>query len=416
MPTPLIEFKEVTKRFGDMTVLDRINLSIFEGEITTVVGKSGVGKSVLLKHIIGLLEPDEGTILFKGQPVDRMNREERGAFMGQISYMFQNNALFDSMTVYENVALPIRYERNRPKDLHEKIMEQLHRTELEDAKDKYPAELSGGMQKRVALARALITQPHIVLFDEPTTGQDPIRKNAILSMIAKYQRHYRFTAVLISHDLPDVSFISDRILALYEGKVIFQGSPEEFDDFDHPFRREFIQSLESLEEELNGLYSKGHFKFRYQMELHPNHQPESFALAVFRLQEMDHIIDRLGHLTCHHLIQNIAEFITRHFSEIGAFSARFDVDQYVTVMPYSDMAEAEQMIERFAADFKQNGIAHLNETIQDAGTCDSQVHTALLSGLVQGKPQMELSDVIAEAEQNQKKIAEFDIFCRRGTL
>jgi phospholipid/cholesterol/gamma-HCH transport system ATP-binding protein len=413
MTGPLIEFKEVTKRFGDLTVLDRVNLSIFEGEITTVIGKSGVGKSVLLKHIIGLLEPDEGCILFKGQPVTRMNRKHRDAFMGQISYMFQNNALFDSMTVYDNIAMPLRYERSRKRDIHERVMEQLRRTELEDAKDKFPAELSGGMQKRVALARALITRPNIVLFDEPTTGQDPIRKNAILGMIAKYQRQYRFTAVLISHDLPDVSFISNRILAIYEGKVIFQGTPEMFDDFDHPFRREFIRSLESLEEELNGLYSRAHFKFRYQMELHPNHQPETFAVAVFCLQEMDDIIDKLGHLTCQNLIQNMVAFINRHFSEIGAFSTRYDIDRYVTVMPYSEQSEAAQMIQSFAADFIQNGISHLNEQIQAAGTCNSQVHIELFSGLTQGKPQTELSEIIAEAEQHQEKIAEFDIYCRR---
>lgn len=189
MRTPLIEFRDVTKRFGTKTILDRINLQIYENQITTIIGKSGTGKSVLLKHIIGLLQPDEGVILFNGTPVNDMKRGEWDRYRSHISYLFQDNALFDSMTVFENVALPLKETTNLGKrEIAQRVMTRVEQTELTEVADKYPSELSGGMQKRVALARALVTDPQIVLFDEPTTGQDPIRKNVILSMIAHYRR------------------------------------------------------------------------------------------------------------------------------------------------------------------------------------------------------------------------------------
>jgi phospholipid/cholesterol/gamma-HCH transport system ATP-binding protein len=235
---PIIEFKNVTKRFGKRTILDRVNLQIHEGQVTTIIGKSGEGKSVLLKHIIGLLRPEEGSVLYRGKPIENMKRREWNAYLGQISYMFQSNALFDSKTVYENVAMPLRkYTELSKRQVREKVMARIEQTELTEVAHKYPSELSGGMQKRTALARALVTDPKIVLFDELTTGQDPIRRNMILGMIAEYKKKFGFTAVLISHDIPDVFFISNRILALYRKKIVFQGTPEAFEDFDHPFCR-----------------------------------------------------------------------------------------------------------------------------------------------------------------------------------
>src|SRR5512139_3829591 len=268
MKTPLIEFRNVTKRFGENIVLNEVNLKIYENEITTVIGKSGTGKSVLLKHVIGLMNPDEGTILFKGKPIKVMKNGEWDECRAQISYMFQNNALFDSMTVFENIALPLRQTtRMSEQTIERKVKARMEQTELTDAAGKYPSELSGGMQKRVALSRALVTDPKIVLFDEPTTGQDVIRRNAILSMIAEYQRMFRFTAVLISHDIPDVFFISNRILAINEAKIIFQGTPAEFEQFQHPFMDEFVKSIEGLQEHLTGIQSRRQFRIRNQMGL-----------------------------------------------------------------------------------------------------------------------------------------------------
>ncbi|MGD8760820.1 MAG: ATP-binding cassette domain-containing protein [Desulfobacteraceae bacterium] len=149
-----------------------------------------------------------GQVLYRGTPIGKMGKKEWYDYMGQISYMFQNNALFDSLTVYENVVLPLRENNNLSNhQIRQKVMSRLEQTELTDVTDKYPSELSGGMQKRTALARALVTDPKIVLFDELTTGQDPIRRNAILGMIAGYRKKFGFTAILISHDIPDVFFI-----------------------------------------------------------------------------------------------------------------------------------------------------------------------------------------------------------------
>src|SRR5512143_2916773 len=268
MEMSLIEFRGVVKRFTDKTVLDRADLKIYENQITTIIGKSGSGKSVLLKHIVGLISPDQGTILFRGKPVNEMSKKDWDGCRLQISYMFQNNALFDSMPVFENVALPLRQATDLKKnEIEKRVMSRLEQMELTDVIHKYPSELSGGTQKRAALARALVTDPAIVLFDEPTTGQDPIRKNIILSMVAHYRKQFGFTAILISHDIPDVFFISDRILLLWEGKIAFHGTYEELSRLKHPMVDEFLQSIEGLRDELTGLLSKEMFRSRYSMTL-----------------------------------------------------------------------------------------------------------------------------------------------------
>jgi phospholipid/cholesterol/gamma-HCH transport system ATP-binding protein len=411
--TPLIEFKKVTKRFDTRTVLDGVDLTIEQGQVTTIIGKSGVGKSVLLKHIIGLLEPDQGQILLHGRPIHRVNGKEKESRLGRISYMFQNNALFDALTVYENIALPLRYTtRLDKKQIHAKVMDRIEQTELTEAARRYPAELSGGMQKRAALARALVIDPEIVLFDEPTTGQDPIRRNAILSMIAAYQRRLGFTAVLISHDLPDVFFISNRIIALYEGKVIFQGSPEGFDDFDHPFRYEFVQSLEALQQELTSLYTRRQFKVRYQTELHANPQFDTYAVVVFTLENLDEIQNKLGHTAAQELIRAIGTFISKHFGEVGGFSTRYGFNQYATVLPYSDSREAQSLAKSFAEDFKINGIAEMRKFVQAEITCQDAVFISMLAGVAQGKPDMDIESIVKVAGSKQAKILEFSAKCK----
>jgi phospholipid/cholesterol/gamma-HCH transport system ATP-binding protein len=266
MREPLIEFRNVAKSFGENHVLNNVNLKIYENEITTIIGKSGTGKSVLLKHIIGLLSPDEGTIYFKGRPINGMKSSEWDECRVQISYMFQNNALFDSMTVFENIALPLRQTTAlKDKEVEIKVMSRIDQMDLLNVVNEYPSALSGGMQKRVALARALITDRAIVLFYEPTTGQDPVRKNIILGMIARYRKRFGFTAVLISHDIPDIFFVSDRILILWEGKLDFQGSYEELMQLNHPMMLELKESIDSLSKELNGGGTKEMLKLRYDM-------------------------------------------------------------------------------------------------------------------------------------------------------
>jgi phospholipid/cholesterol/gamma-HCH transport system ATP-binding protein len=245
MTVPLIEFNQVFKRFGDNAVLKGVDLSIFQGQVTAIIGKSGIGKSVLLKHIIGLLEPDKGEIRFQGQAINTMPAAARRAVKMKFSYMFQGTALFDSMTVYENVALPLK-EKGRVafRDIQRRVRDKLAQLDLAGIEDQYPSQLSGGMKKRVAMARALVTDPEIVLFDEPTTGLDPIRKNAAHAMIAEYQKTFGFTGVMVSHEIPDVFYICQRIAMLDQGRIIFQGSPAEIQNSSEQVVRQFIRGQE----------------------------------------------------------------------------------------------------------------------------------------------------------------------------
>ncbi|MBW1981807.1 MAG: ATP-binding cassette domain-containing protein [Deltaproteobacteria bacterium] len=406
--TPLIEFKGVTKSFGSRTILHKVDLKLYEGEVTTIIGLSGTGKSVLLKHIIGLLTPDEGEILFRGKPIHSMSKSERDKYLSQISYMFQNNALFDSMTVFENVALPLSQTTSlKKKEIERRVMARIEQTELTEVAHKYPSEISGGMQKRAALARALVTDPQIVLFDEPTTGQDPIRKNAILTMVAEYQKQFGFTAVLISHEIPDVFFISNRILALYDKKIIFQGTPEELENFDHPFRDEVLRSLEVLEEGLTGLYSRRQFKVRYQTDLYRQKPDQTYAVVLFRIDDLEEIIEKLGHTAAQALIRSLGSYINKHFGTVGGFSTRYSINEYTTILPYSDVDEAEKILQDFASDFQARGLAAVESVIKEEKRPAERVDFTVYAGIGQGKAQVELESVIEFAKFQEKEIARF---------
>jgi phospholipid/cholesterol/gamma-HCH transport system ATP-binding protein len=412
---PIIEFKHVTKRFGNRTILEDVNFEIFEGEVTTIIGLSGTGKSVTLKHIIGLLKPDEGRIFFRGRALDEMDKSQWNDYISQVSFMFQNNALFDSMTVFENVALPLRRTTRLTKtEIADKVMARIEQTELTEVAHKYPSEISGGMQKRAALARALVTDPKIVLFDEPTTGQDPIRKNAILGMVADYQKRFRFTAVLISHDIPDVYFISNRILALYDRKIVFQGSPEAFEEFDHPFREEIISSLESLQEELTGLYSKRHFKVRYQSDLRRRDPESRYAVVVFELEDMDAIIDSLGYKAAQKILQAMGSFINKHFGTVGGFSSRQSINEFGTVLPFSDLQEAEQILKDFKQDFLEQALPEIRLLMKTETKSDQCLEFNILAGVATGKPQIEIESVLEFARFRKKPLAR--LRCSSGGL
>ena len=408
MNSPIIEFKNVTKRFDRRTILDRINLQIYEGDVTTIIGKSGEGKSVLLKHIIGLLKPDEGSILIRGRPIEKMKRREWHRHLSQISYMFQNNALFDSRTVYENVAMPLRtFHRLTQSQVREKVMARLEQAELLEVAHKYPSELSGGMQKRTALARALVTDPKIVLFDELTTGQDPIRRNAILGMIAEYKMKFDFTAVLISHDIPDVFFISNRVLALYNRKIVFQGTPEAFEELDHPFYDEIIDSILNLQDELTGMHSRRQFKVRYQTDLARRNGHRQFAVVIFNLDNLDHITDQLGHTAAQSGIRTMGDYINKHFGMVGGFSMRRRTDQFSTVLPFSDLEEARRILEDFTGDFRRNGLIRIENAAREANPEVPCFEFSISAGLARGNPDVELDSIMAFADFNREPIARF---------
>ncbi len=407
MNTPLIEFKNVTKRFDSKTVLESINLQIYAGQVTTIIGLSGSGKSVLLKHIIGLLEPDEGIILFQGEPLNKMKKSEKISKLAQISYMFQDNALFDSMTVFDNIALPLRETTNLGKvEIEKRVMARIEQTELGDAARKYPSELSGGMQKRAALARALVTDPHIVLFDEPTTGQDPVRKNTILSMIAQYQRKFGFTAILVSHEIPDVYFISNRILALYDRTIVFQGSPEELENFEHPFKDEVIRSLEGLQQELTGLYSKRQFKVMHNAQLTKRTHGELYTMLVFTLDEPSGVnMTGSSHEAMLKTIRDMGKYLNKHFGINGGFSTRLNTNQFVTVLPYSDLMEAQHILDNFAQDFREQGLQDAYDGPERRKAPQGCIEIVIRAGVAQGQPIAEIENVMEEARLHQKEIA-----------
>ena len=238
---PIIQLIDLRKRFGSQNVLRGINLSIFEGKTTVIVGESGQGKSLILKHILGLMKPDSGNVLVYGQDINKISRKELKAIRANFGVLFQNAALFDSMTVFDNVALPLR-ERTKTseKGIKTIVNEKLDMLELEGSNDKYPAQLSGGMRKRVGLARALVLNPKIVFFDEPTTGLDVAMTNEIYRVFFKTQSKLGYTAVMVSHDVPKIFKLADYVALLDEGVVQDCLSPEDFQTSQNPVIRDFV--------------------------------------------------------------------------------------------------------------------------------------------------------------------------------
>lgn len=246
-PTYLLEARGLKKSFGPLEVLTGVSLAVPKGSVVCVLGKSGTGKSVFLKCLAGLLAPDAGEILFEGQPLPPGDRAARAEFRRRCSYLFQSNALLDSLTALENVALPLEQRPgSRRKDFVARAREVLRLLELDEDRHRYPSQLSGGMQKRLALARALVTRPQLVLFDEPTAGLDPLRRNAVFEMIARYQRELAFTAVVVTHDVDEALVASDRVALLDDGTMHFEGTPAEFRACDDPAVRAFRDSVAQL--------------------------------------------------------------------------------------------------------------------------------------------------------------------------
>jgi phospholipid/cholesterol/gamma-HCH transport system ATP-binding protein len=244
---PLLEVRGLCKKFGDHTVLHDLNLVVPRGRLLTILGKSGTGKSVLLKCLAGVLAPDAGDVLFEGRPLGAEDAPGLAAFRRRCSYLFQGNALLDSLTAWDNVALPLEQATLLPKpEIRARVRDALRRLELEADADRYPSQMSGGMQKRLALARALVTRPEIVLFDEPTAGLDPIRRNAVFTMIAHSQREFGFTAVVVTHDLPEALAASDRVALLVDGTLCFEGAPAEFQGSVSPAVAAFRDSASHL--------------------------------------------------------------------------------------------------------------------------------------------------------------------------
>ncbi|HEY5895891.1 MAG TPA: ATP-binding cassette domain-containing protein [Chthoniobacterales bacterium] len=241
---PILKVTGLRKQFGDRAVLTSVDLTVPRGSIVSVLGRSGTGKSVFLKCLAGLLVPDGGEIRFHDGLLN--------GFRQRCSYLFQGNALFDSLTAFENVALPLEQTtRKNRREIAQAVHDALQSLGLEKFADHFPAQMSGGMQKRLALARALVTRPELVLFDEPTAGLDPLARNAVFEMIARYRREFDFTAVLVTHDVPEALAASDRVAALEKGRMVFEGTPAEFAASDDIFVQDFRDSIAALQKGLD---------------------------------------------------------------------------------------------------------------------------------------------------------------------
>ena len=238
----MIRVRDLHKSFGGQAVLRGVTLDVATGEIMVVIGRSGGGKSVLLKHMIGLLRPDAGSILVDDVDITRVGGAGLDTVRERYGVVFQGGALFDSMSVADNVAFPLREKTRLSRaDIRERVEEKLAQVGLESMGHKNPAEISGGMRKRVAIARALVTEPEIVFFDEPTTGLDPILVNTIHHLIVELHRKFRFTAVMVSHEIPEIFGIADRVAMLHEGRIVETGAAAAIQSSQNPVVKQFIQ-------------------------------------------------------------------------------------------------------------------------------------------------------------------------------
>ncbi|MBI2417492.1 MAG: ABC transporter ATP-binding protein [Ignavibacteriales bacterium] len=244
----MIEIEGLYKSFGSKQVLRGVNLTIKEGETMVIVGRSGCGKSVMLKHIVGLLHPDQGSVKVEGNNISHMSQKELYKIRKKIGFLFQGAALFDSMTVEENIFLPLVEAEVRPpkEEIDLLVAEKLELVGLPGIQKLKPSELSGGMRKRVGLARALVTDPAYILYDEPTTGLDPIMSDSIDNLIKDVASKVNATAIVVTHDMFSVKNVADRVAMMHEGKVYFTGKPEELLNSTDKIICEFIQRTETL--------------------------------------------------------------------------------------------------------------------------------------------------------------------------
>ena len=245
----MIEFSNISKSFGTKKVLNDISFDIKKGETFCIIGPSGTGKSVTLRHIIGLLSPDEGKVLVDGLDIQKMSRRERNKQLSKFGVLFQSSALLAWLTVEENIALPlIETTSLSPSEIKERVAEAIKMVQLEGSEKKRPSEISGGMQKRAGLARAIVTRPKIILYDEPTSGLDPVMSRHIDQLTIDMQKKLGVTSVVVTHDLISAFSIADRIAMLHEGVVGEIGTPEDFKRSDKPFVKEFMKAQFSYQD------------------------------------------------------------------------------------------------------------------------------------------------------------------------
>jgi phospholipid/cholesterol/gamma-HCH transport system ATP-binding protein len=243
MNEPAVRLDRVSKSFGDRRVLDDVSMEVPEGCAFAILGRSGTGKSVTLRHIIGLMRPDRGRVFVKGREVSALEGHELSEVRKQVGFLFQNAALFDSISVGENVAFPMRrHTRFSERQMRERVLERLEAVGLEDEYDRMPADISGGMRKRAGLARALALDPPILLVDEPSAGLDPITTEEIDDLLLRLKEQYGTTLVIVTHNIPSARKLGDQLVMLHDGRIIAQGTVADLERSDHEMVRAFMGS------------------------------------------------------------------------------------------------------------------------------------------------------------------------------
>ena len=395
MDQPLIEIKNIVKCFGSNCVLNGVNLSIYRGQITSIIGQSGMGKSVLLKHIIGLLMPDSGQVLFEGKPLSAMKKKERKALKRKFSYVFQDTALFDFLTVFENIALPLMENTDHSEaEIEKRVQGKMHQLDLFGTENQYPSQLSGGMKKRVALARALITDPQIVLFDEPTTGLDPIRKTAVHSMISDYQRRFGFTGVIVSHEIPDVFFISQRVAMLNQGQIRFEGTSEEIQRTTDSVVQGYIRGLESTHDELTGVASRAMGQKRLAREMFRlQRHKRPFSIVLLSVENMEDLDRIAGHVAGQTALRNFANFVKNNIY-LTDICFRYDMNKIMVVLPDTDVDHAGMFCNKLSRNLDTEAI--FDGSDEKKGLC-----FAVSAGIAQAQEGSLIESMLSDVEKRQ---------------
>jgi phospholipid/cholesterol/gamma-HCH transport system ATP-binding protein len=320
----------------------------------------------------------------------------------RFSYVFQDGALFDSLTVNDNIALPLLEGTSMAKsDIRQRVLDKMQQFELQAFRDKYPAELSGGMKRRVALARALVTDPEVVLLDEPTVGLDPVRRNAVYAMIADFQKKFGFTAVMISHEVPGIFYISQRIAMLDEGKIRFEGTPEEIQRCTDSVVRLFIRGLEKPRDALTGMATpmQGMRKFQEELTRLRRHQI-AFSVVMFTIENLAEINSRMGHVVGQTLLKNFAAQIKQRLDIIDSCS-RYSLDRILVVLHNADIDDARRFATRLERELR----------IEDLLKSDNrnELRVRISAGYTQAEEDSLIKEVLAKAESKDGLYYEFEL-------
>jgi phospholipid/cholesterol/gamma-HCH transport system ATP-binding protein len=320
----------------------------------------------------------------------------------KFSYVFQDAALFDSLTVYDNIALPLQEGTSLAKsEIRQRVQAKMAQFELRAFGGKYPAELSGGMKRRVALARALVTNPEVVLLDEPTAGLDPVRRNAVYAMIVDFQRKFGFTAIMISHEIPDIFFFSQRIAMLDEGKIRFEGSAEELQRCTDSAVQLFIQGLEKPRDALTGMATpvQGERKFQEELARLQHHQI-SFSVVMFTIENLAEINIKMGHVLGQTLLKNFAAQIKQRL-EITDSCSRYSLERILVVLHNADLDDARRFATRLQRELR---FEDLLTTVNQ-----NNLRIRISAGYAQAEEDSLIKEVLAKAESKDSLYYEFEI-------